>query len=271
MSGILWRAEFPRANAYHPDWLAAGVSGGANPLWLAEWLSGALDLEPGMRVLDLGCGRGMSSVFLAREFGVTVFAVDLWFDPAETLRRAQDAGVGGAVVPLRGDLRALPFAPGFFDAAVCIDSYPYFGTDDHTPNLIARLVRPGGQVGVAGAGLAAEIAGEPPEHLRAWYAAEPGLWSLHSAAWVARQWTRSGLLDVAVADDMPDGWRRWLDWHRVVAPGNHGEIGCVEADAGRTLAYVRLAGRRRDGALVEEPVTRVPTEYAPAPLLRGPA
>jgi cyclopropane fatty-acyl-phospholipid synthase-like methyltransferase len=43
-------------------------------LWLTEWLAEALDLRPGMRVLDLGCGRAMSSVFLRREFGVQVWA-----------------------------------------------------------------------------------------------------------------------------------------------------------------------------------------------------
>jgi cyclopropane fatty-acyl-phospholipid synthase-like methyltransferase len=46
----------------------AAVSGGANPLWLTEWLAEAMPLQTGVRVLDLGCGRGASSVFLNREF-----------------------------------------------------------------------------------------------------------------------------------------------------------------------------------------------------------
>jgi ubiquinone/menaquinone biosynthesis C-methylase UbiE len=64
--------RFPRSSQYHPDWLVANVSGGANSLWLTEWLAPALDLRPGMRVLDLGCGRACSSIFLRREFGVQV-------------------------------------------------------------------------------------------------------------------------------------------------------------------------------------------------------
>ncbi len=51
----LWNDRFPRASGYHPDWVLNGVSGAANPLWMAEWLSEALDLRPGLRVLDLGC------------------------------------------------------------------------------------------------------------------------------------------------------------------------------------------------------------------------
>src|SRR4051812_19065404 len=40
--------RFPLATKYHPEWVLAGGSGGANPLWLAEWLAEAIDLRPGM-------------------------------------------------------------------------------------------------------------------------------------------------------------------------------------------------------------------------------
>jgi hypothetical protein len=43
--------RFPRASCYHPEWVFAGVSGGAHPLWLAEWFGEAVELRPGMRVL----------------------------------------------------------------------------------------------------------------------------------------------------------------------------------------------------------------------------
>src|SRR5690242_19877123 len=121
--------RFPRASKYHPEWVLAGVSGGANPLWLTEWLAEALDLRPGMRVLDLGCGRAMSSIFLRREFGAQVWATDLWFSPSENIERIRDAGVEGRVFPIRADARFLPFAPEFFDAVIGIDSFPYFATD----------------------------------------------------------------------------------------------------------------------------------------------
>lgn len=119
--------SFPRSSQYHPDWVLAGVSGGANSLWLSEWLASALDLRPGMRLLDLGCGRAASSIFLRREFGVQIWATDLWFSPAENIRRIRDAGVEDGVFPIHADARSLPFAADFFDAIVCIDSFPYYG------------------------------------------------------------------------------------------------------------------------------------------------
>ena len=63
--------QFPRSNAYHPDWVVANASGGANSLWLTDWLTSALELKSGMNVLDLGCGCACSSIFLAREYDVT--------------------------------------------------------------------------------------------------------------------------------------------------------------------------------------------------------
>jgi hypothetical protein len=55
----------------------------------------------------------------------------------------------------------------------------------------------------------------------------------------------------------------------VVAPDNAVEIGAVEADAGATLGYVRVVGRRSDAPL-DDPVVSIPAWYVAAPLLREP-
>ena len=70
---------------------------GPNALWLVEWLCERLAISPGMKVLDLGCGRAMSSVFLAKEFGAQVWAIDLWMDPDHNWRRVVESGVGDRV------------------------------------------------------------------------------------------------------------------------------------------------------------------------------
>src|SRR6202521_5547085 len=155
--------RFPRSSKYHPDWVVASVSGGANALWITEWLTEVLDLRPGMRVLDLGCGRAMSSIFLHREFGVQVWATDLWISASENIQRIRDAGVEDGVFPIHADARSLPFAAEFFDAIVGIDSFPYCGgTEDLYLNYLARFVKPGGLVGIAGAGVMRDIEGAVP-------------------------------------------------------------------------------------------------------------
>jgi SAM-dependent methyltransferase len=258
--------RFPRSNKYHPEWLIAGCSGGANPLWLTEWLTCNLDLRPGMRVLDLGCGRALSSIFLRLEFEVEVWAVDLWFSASENLQRVRDAGIEN-VYPIHADARVLPFADNFFDAILSIDSFPYFGTDDHYLNYLARFVKPGGVIGIAGAGLMREIEGSIPDALAAWW--DPNMCCLHSPAWWHSHWKKTGIVDVALADSMPEGWQLWLQWQAVIAPHNLVEIRAVESDAGNYLGYIRVAGRRRQDAKLDEIIQSLPTTYIQQPLIRS--
>jgi SAM-dependent methyltransferase len=264
--------RFPRSSQYHPDWVLANASGGANSLWLTEWLTSTMDLRPGMRVLDLGCGRASSSIFLRREFGVQVWAVDLWFSAAENIQRIRDAGVEDGVFPLHCDARSLPFAPEFFDAIVCVDAFYYFGTDDLYLNYLAQFVKPGSLIGVAGAGLVRDVDGTVPDHLREQWTQDH--WSFHTANWLRRHWERTGIVHIEVAETMPEGWRIWLDWQRAVAPDNATEIKAVETDAGRYLGYVRVVGRRRDNVKLEEycwpdTLRSIPPQYTKKPMLRG--
>jgi SAM-dependent methyltransferase len=259
--------RFPRSTRYNPDWLIASASGGANALWLTEWLTQSLDLRPGTRVLDLGCGRAASSIFLHREFGVEVWATDLWFSASENLARIRDAGVDGHVFPLHSDARSLPYADGFFDAVVSIDSFVYYGTDDTYLPYLARVLRPDGVLAIAGAGLMREIDGAVPAHLRDWW--EPAMWCLHSAGWWQRHWERTGVVSVERADTMPDGWRAWLEWQRTVAPDNSVEIQALEADRGEYLGYVRAVARRRPEVRLDDPIQSVPSRYSKRPVLRA--
>ncbi len=64
MIEMLKNDRYPRSAAYDSQWVLEGWMG-PNVLWLAEWLCEKMDLRPGMRVLDMGCGKALSSIFLA--------------------------------------------------------------------------------------------------------------------------------------------------------------------------------------------------------------
>lgn len=258
--------RFPRSSKYHPDWIRSGVSGGACALWLTEWLAEAMPLEPGMRILDLGCGRALSSVFLHREFGAQVWATDLWLSASENLLRIRDAGAAEGVFPIHADARSLPFACEFFDAIVSIDSFVYYGTDDLYLPYLVRLLKPGGLLGIAGAGLMHEIDGVAPRHLKAWWT--PDLWCLHSAEWWRKHWERTEIVEVLDSETLPDGWRFWRDWQLEIAPDNTVELEALEADRGKTLGYVRTVARRKQDVILGDPITSLPFQYEKAPLLR---
>ena len=87
-----------------------------------------------------------------------VWAAVLWNSVSERFQRVRDASVDDGVFPIRADARSLPFAAEFFDAVICIDAFPYCGgTDDLYLDYLARFVKPGGLVGIAGAGVTRDI------------------------------------------------------------------------------------------------------------------
>ncbi len=77
-------------------------------------------------------------------------------------------------------------------------------------------------------------------------------WSIHSADWWRRHWERTAIVEIAAADTMDEGWKWWLEWQRTVTPHNAAEIKPVDDDAGRTLGYIRVVGKRREGVKLEE-------------------
>ncbi|MBT6144831.1 MAG: methyltransferase domain-containing protein, partial [Gemmatimonadetes bacterium] len=202
---MLYNDRFPRSVRYDQAW-ALDHSMGPNVLWLAEWLAEGMSLKPGMRVLDLGCGKALSSIFLAKEFDLEVWATDLWIGATENLGRITEAGAE-RVYPVHADAHSLPFADGFFDAAVSLDAYHYFGTDDLYIERFSRLVKTGGQLGIVSPGTQYELDGDVPAHLQPYW-----VWdfcSFHSPAWWKQHWEKSGQVDVQCADFLADGWRHW--------------------------------------------------------------
>ncbi|MEM9353392.1 MAG: SAM-dependent methyltransferase, partial [Planctomycetota bacterium] len=173
-----------------------------------------------------------------------VWATDLWISAAENAKRIRAAGLSDKVVPLHADARSLPFAAGFFDAIIAVDSYPYYGTDDLYLNYLVNFVKEGGQIGVAGAALTQEMTSPVPEHLAPIWGQD--FWCLHSAGWWRRLWERTGLVEIEAAEPMTDGWKVWIAWHSQAHPDNKAEIEALRADAGSFLGYTRIIGRRQE-------------------------
>jgi SAM-dependent methyltransferase len=243
---------------------------GAHPLWLTEWLVGSIDLQPEMRVLDLGCGKAKSSVFLAREFGVEVWSVDLWTGADENLARVEDAGVSDLVFPIHADCRQLPFAGEFFDVIIGIDSFNYFATDDLCLNYLAHFLREDGTLAFASAGLAQDFGCHLPAHLEPMWTGD--YWTLHTSAWWRAHVAKTRLFDVTWAGDMPDAWRCWLEWAQATGSADWYRD-AIKADGGRYLTYVGLVARRVPGPPLAKhawPSTlrHEESRYVPHPILR---
>ena len=233
---------FPRSAAYDEDWVNENRMG-PNVLWLAESVAERMTLEPGMRVMDLGCGKALSSVFLAREFGVEVWATDLWIKPAENWERIREAGLEGQVHPIYAEAHQLPYAEGFFDAIVSLDAYHYFGTADLYLENLAQFLRPGGEIGIVCPGFRREIGPDDvPDSLTWYYGA--GAYSFHTPEWWRDHWRKSGLVEVTCADEPPEADAIWEEFIPHTEPDEQAAIR-DDAAGDRLLTFSRVVARKR--------------------------
>src|ERR1039458_1047140 len=152
-----------------------------------------IQLKPGMRVLDLACGTGETSVFLAKHYGVHVFTVDKLLDEARLLSRAKEDGVGHLVNPKRGDVRSLAFPDGFFDAVFCMNAYFYFGTDDLYLPYLLGFVRDEGRICIASPCYREELSPDTPEEFLIEF---PDCLAVHSPGWWRSHFEKTRGVDV---------------------------------------------------------------------------
>lgn len=232
--------RYPLSRKYDLNWVRENHIG-SHCLLLMEALSQVMPLKPGMRVLDMGCGKAITSIFLAKEFGVRVWANDLWISPTDNWQRIREAGMEDQVFPIYAEAHALPYADEFFDAVVSINSLHFFATDDiYLSKHFLRLVKPGGRFGAILPGVFREF-DEVPDYLGPFW--DPEFWSYHSAAWWQRHWLKTGRVDVESADYLPerDGVEIFANWGLFL---ENPRPNLLSADKGRNFSFVRTVFRK---------------------------
>ena len=126
-------------DSYHPGGTA-----------LTRRLAGALALSPGDRVLDVASGRGTTALLLSAGYQVRADGVD--YSPASVAsarEAAAVAGLGDRAVFTAGDAEQLPYPDGAFDAVICECALCTFPGPEQAAAEFARVLRPGGLVGIA--------------------------------------------------------------------------------------------------------------------------
>jgi cyclopropane fatty-acyl-phospholipid synthase-like methyltransferase len=147
--------KFPRSKKYDLNWMKRNEMG-PNSVWLTEFLTDKMQFKQGTKVLDLGCGKACSSIFLAKEYKVNVWATDLWIDATTNFQNVKEMDAEANVFPIYSEAHQLPYAEEFFDSIVAVDSYAYFGTCDLYLNYILKFLKPGGQIGIVSPGVKQE-------------------------------------------------------------------------------------------------------------------
>ncbi|MEU8619481.1 methyltransferase domain-containing protein [Streptomyces sp. NPDC048623] len=138
-------------DSYHPGGTA-----------LTRRLADGLGLTPGARVLDVASGRGTTALLLADSYGAEVDGVD--YAPGNTALAqgaAQAADLADRARFTTGDAEHLPYPDGVFDAVVCECALCTFPDKARAAAEFARVLGPGGRLGITDVTVTAERL--PPE------------------------------------------------------------------------------------------------------------
>jgi len=143
---------------------------GPNGIRQAEELASHFTITKDMRILDLGCGMGLSALYLVQAHGAEVFATDLYADPTENYERFQSLGIADKIIPMLLDAtQPLPFAKGYFDVIFSVGAYNIFGDNEEMLPKLIPYVKNGGYIAVAFPGLKYEFGDNvPPEMQPFW-------------------------------------------------------------------------------------------------------
>ncbi|MCI2055594.1 MAG: methyltransferase domain-containing protein [Oscillibacter sp.] len=237
--------KYPRSEAYNTPALQAKIMG-PNPVKLEEELLQNHQIPAGAVVCDLGSGQGLTSVFLAKEYGFTVYAADLWSDPAENQAFFDEMGVPvGKIIPVKADAEHLPFEPSFFDAVVSTDSYNYFGRDPkYLDEKLLPFVKDGGLIYIAIPGMKRDCHEDLPRELLLSWTPEQ-LDYMHDVAYwtaMAHQCRGAEVLSVREMESNDEVWADWLKQENEYAVGDRKSM---EAGGGKYLNFISIVLRKK--------------------------
>ncbi len=204
----------PVTDTYDKNFLLETMMG-PNAMRITEELASSLPIAPGMRILDLGCGMGISSILLAEKYDVTVFAADLWISPTDNAKRFAERGLDAKIIPFLVDAtKEIPFAHDYFDMIISVDSYQYFGTNESMlGGKLLPFVKKDGYIAVAVPGFNQDFPpdGKLPEEVQPFWSPD---WYFYSLSWWRSLWEKEPGIEITEFREMTSckqAWDEWLD------------------------------------------------------------
>lgn len=219
---------------------------GPNPIKLEEELLQEHKIPENAVVCDLGSGQGLTSVFLAKEYGFTVYAADLWSDPAENRKFFDSMGVSpDKLIPVKADAADLPFEKDFFDAIVSTDSYNYFGRDESfLDKKLLPFVKSSGYIYIAIPGMKKDCHDKlPPELLLSWTPKQ--LEYMHDVKYWTDMVSKCAGAEVISVNEMESNDEVWDDWLRQDNEYAVGDRKSMEAGGGKYLNFISIVLRKK--------------------------
>lgn len=212
------KRQYPELDGYSDNQIYENMIG-CGGLFLATKMIRQMKLKKGDIVLDLGCGLGTTSIFLAKNFDITVIAIDFWNSPETLAKRAKEEGLTSKIIPIQLDItKVIPFANEYFDAIFCLNSLFMFGDDKDLLKKILNTLKIGGSFCVGSECFNQEPDYKNIENVPKEYNFEYDweVWDIcfskyHCPEWWKSLITETNMLDVTYCNELDDGTIIWED------------------------------------------------------------
>ena len=237
--------KYVKSEKYNTPELQSKIMG-PNPVKLEEELLLDHKIPQGSVVCDLGSGQGLTSVFLAKEYGFTVYAADLWSDPEENRKFFDEMGLSrDRIIPVKADALDLPFEKEFFDAVVSTDSYNYFGRDEsYLDGKLLPFVKSGGYVYIAIPGMKKYCHDNLPQELLLSWTPEQ-LDYMHDVEYWSRTVGKSKCSEVISVTEMESNEEVLADWLKQENEYAGGDRKAMEAGGGKYLNFIKIVLKKK--------------------------
>ena len=158
------------AEFYEQDWVQDLLGESFHPGGpdLSARLVHGLNLSKGARVLDVACGIGTTTLMMARQFGIDPVGIDFSETNIEKAKRASGQSAPAQVEFLQQSADALLFPDESFDAIVCECAFSTFSDQSRVADEFARVLKPGGAVGVTDMVVEGELPQDVAQRLAPW-------------------------------------------------------------------------------------------------------
>ncbi len=219
---------------------------GPNPLKLMEEMLLNHKIPSGSLVCDLGSGQGITSVMLAKDYGFTVYACDLWSEPNENRKFFDEMGLTHEqIIPVKADATDLPFEKEFFDAVVSTDSYNYWGRDPkYLDEKLLPFVKSGSYIYACVPGMKKDCHDNLPKELLLSWTPEQLIYLRDIKYWteILQQCQDAEIISIYEMEANEDLWDVWLSQENEIAINDRK---AMEAGGGKYLNFIAFILRKK--------------------------
>jgi cyclopropane fatty-acyl-phospholipid synthase-like methyltransferase len=219
---------------------------GPNGIRQSEELASYFTITKDMRILDLGCGMGLSSLYLVQEYGAEVFATDLYADPTENYERFMSLGIADKIIPMILDAtQPMPFAKRYFDVIFSVGSYNIFGDNEEMLPNLAAYVKKGGYIAVSFPGLKHDFGDNVPAEMQPFWSVPEVAKTVRGIEWWRELWSKAEGIEVVNISEQACHDIAWKEYLVSIDPNGEDKwtLDMMEAEGGKYFNTIQFIAK----------------------------